>query len=305
MKYRTIPFAQRARPRLRRTVSPAIPRGAIMNGLKPMMGKGALTFGPLGPGSGFQGLGRLGRFGAYGPEYPNSSFLSGGLSVPPIPPQNVTKVIMRADPTKAPGFPGFFQWLAESNPVAYNHVAANVPPHLLSAAKVLRTGGATLSGMGLGSVYKGTFADRYYKADIAGLGDTTGNAGIIAADSAAVTTNYAPATISTSFDAGSAPLQTVSIADTGESNSSPTLTPAGASQLVSAITQAGQAVVTGINQQTLFNTNLARAQAGLPPLTGSGTAITGISADPTTLLLVGGGIIAAVVVMGMMNKKNA
>jgi hypothetical protein len=289
MKYRTIPFANRKRPRTRRTVSPAIPRGSIMNGLEPMMGRGAQTFGYRGPSSGFA---------AYGGEYPNSSYLSGDNP-------NVTKVLMRADPTKAPGFPGFFQWLAEANPTAYNVVAANVPPHLLSQAKVLRTGGATLSGMGLGSVYKGTFADRFYKADIAGLGDTTGNAGVIAADSAPITTSFAPPLISTSFDSGSvAAPQTVAIADTGESTSSPSLSAAGSSQLVNSIIQAGQAVVTGVNQQTLFNTNLARAQAGLPPLTGTGTAITGIAADPTTLLLIGGGILAVVLVM-QMSKKSA
>jgi hypothetical protein len=303
MKYRTVPFMSRARPRVRRTVSPKIPGGAIMNGLEPIMGKGMFAFGPLGPGSGFQGL------RAYGPEYPNSSFLSGppaptALTAAPIAPENVATIRLRADNSKAPGFPGFFQWLAESDPVAYNHISANVPPHLLSQAKVLRTSGATVSGMGLGAVYKGKFADRFYKADIAGLGDTTGNAGVIAADSAPITTNYSPALISTSFDAGSAPLQTVAIADTGESTSAPTLSSAGSAQLVSSIVQAGQAIVTGVNQQTLFNTNLARAQAGLPPLTMSGSTITGIAADPTTLLLIGGGILAVVLVMNM-SKKSA
>ncbi len=300
MKYRTVPFMSRARPRVRRTVSPRIPGGAIMNGLEPIMGKGMFAFGPLGPGSGFQGL------RAYAPEYPNSSFLSGptALTAPPIDPANVATIRLRADNSKAPGFPGFFQWLAESDPVAYNHISANVPPHLLSQAKVLRTSAATISGMGLGAVYKGTFADRFYKADIAGLGDTTGNAGVIAADSAPITTNYSPALISTSFDSGSvATPQTVSIADSGESTSAPTLTSAGSAQLVSSIVQAGQAIVTGVNQQTLFNTNLARAQAGLPPLTMSGSSITGVAADPTTLLLVGGGILAVVVVMSMMKKS--
>lgn len=304
MKYRTIPFA-RPRGNYRRTVSPIIPGGGLMNGIEPALTRAARVFGPLGPRSG------MGRFSA---EFPNSAYLGAmptspairippastpgdapssgkvvaGIPVPPIPAANKTTVVMRSDDSKAPGFPGFYQWLSDWNPALFDRAIAATPPHLVSATKVLRTGGATISG--LRGLYAGSFANR------AGLGDTTAYSSYTTDGSS----SYTPPLISTTADPGV--LQTVSIASTGESTASPTPTTTGAAQLVSALVSAGQTVLTDVNQQTLFNTNLQRAAAGLPPLTGTGTAITGIASSPTTLLIIGG---AALALIFLMSKSKA
>jgi len=307
MKYRTIPFV---RPR-RTTVSSRIPRGGIMNGLEPVLGSGPRTWGPAGPGSGFRGM------GAYGGEFPNSSFLSGtaaptspplvpsngGIPVPTPPAANTSVLVMRPDTTKPPGFPGFFAWLAESNPAAYNYAVGIIPPHLISQTKVLRTGGATLSG--LGAIYAGrpymTRDLNGYK-EFAGLGDTTGSAGYINAP-----TTSAPL-IDTTFDAGSVPAPaTVAIASTGETTTAPVPTASQTAQLVSALTTAGQAIVTGVNNQTVFNAQLSRAEAGLPPLNTSaygltGSGLTSALTDPSTLLIIG---VVGVGLFLMTQKKSA
>jgi len=284
MRYKVLPFP-------RRTVSPVIPGGALMNGLAPVSAASVTRpFSYMGPGTdapswapGLEG---------YGAEYPNSSFLNGnpvppggGIPVPPIPAASKVTLRMRADPDMAPGFPGFFQWLAKSNPDAFPAVLASVPPRLISATKVARTGGATLMGL-----YSDSFARR------GGLGDTSDYSSY--AGSSAVSTNLNPATLNMNFDSGSvsAPA-TVSIADTGETSGAPQQSSAGTAQLISAITSAGQAVVNGVNQQTLFNTNLARAAAGLPPLTGAGSVITGIAASSSTMLLIGAAVLALVLLM--------
>jgi hypothetical protein len=296
MRYKVLPFPRRGRAPRRSTVSPVIPRGAMMNGLGPVTG-GTRPFSYLGPTTDGPAWDR--SLQGYGAEYPNSSFLSGnpvppggGIPVAPIPLANKVTVRMRADPNAAPGFPGFFQWLANANPQAFQAAIAAVPPHLISATKVARTGGATLAG-----IYGDNFARRR------GLGDTS-DYSYYTGSTVPVTTSLTPATLNTNFDTGSvsAPA-TVAVADTGETTAAPQPSSAGAAQLISAITSAGQAIVTGVNQQTLFNTNLARAAAGLPPLTGSGSAITGVASDPTTLLLIGGGILAVVLVMSMAKKS--
>ena len=319
MRYRTIPFARpRTQARTRRTVSPVIPAGAMMNGLEPMMGTGARTFGYRGPASGM---------GRYGGEYPNSSFLNGavpagmpglvntggslkpptvidpapsdpnarpvkGIQTPAIAPENTATVIMRGDDTKAPGFPGFYQWLSDWNPSLFDRAVSATPPHLISATKVLRTGGATLQGIYAGPM----FADR------AGLGDTTAYSSYSGTGSGGTVVsagNVTPPLISTDIDTGT--LQTVPIANTGETSAAPTPTSSGAAQLVSALVSAGSAVLTDVNQQTLFNTNLARAAAGLPPLTGTGAAITGVATSSTTMLLIGG---AALLLVFLMSKSK-
>jgi hypothetical protein len=269
MRYRTIPFA---RKRARRTVSPQIPRGAIMNGLEPM-GTGPTTWGYLGPRSGMA---------AYGAEYPNSSFLSGGIPVAAPPPENTTTLRMRPDTTKPPGFPGFYAWLADYNPAAFNYAMAITPPHLVSQSKVLRTSGAQL-----GEIYRGSFKARQ------GMGDTSAYSSYTGSPS--IPQSSAPSLIDTSFDTGSvAAPATVAIADTGETSGSPVMSSNGTAQLVTSLTAAGQAIVQGVNNQTIFNAQLARAEAGLPPLNtsayGIGSTISSALSDPTTLLLIAGGV---------------
>lgn len=229
-----------------------------------------------------------------------------------------TKVVLRADKTKAPGWAGFMAWLSQEHPDVYNYATAVMPQNLrLYAFNHLKTGGAQLTGTNaaaarqaqqnrsttgsqanmnpasnLSGLYKRSFRDHR------GLGDVPGYSNYVNAPG-----------ISMSFDTGTVSTpQYVSVADTGESTGTPALTSAGTAQLISALTQAGQAVLTGVNQQTIFNTQMSRAQQGLPPLNtsayglSSGGMTTALS-DPTTLLMIGGGVLALVLVMGKGSKK--
>ena len=300
MRFRNLPFVgQRIAPRSRSTVSRNVPPGAMMNGLTPL-GVGARTWGPAGPGSGF---------GSYGAEFPNSGYLSGpvpssgGIPVPAPPPNSTSVLVMRADTSKPPGFPGFYAWLADANPAAFNYAMAITPPHLVSQSKVLRTSAAQLQGLDDGDLrkmYKRTFDQAAHERNE--LGDTTGSGYVQSVSSASTVP-----TISTTFDPSTVAAPTMPPIATGESTSSPTLTPAGTAQLVSALTTAGQAIVTGVNNQTVFNAQLSRAEQGLPPLNTSaygltGSGLTSALTDPTTLLMIAGGI---GLLIFMSSKKSA
>jgi hypothetical protein len=228
------------------------------------------------------------NLGAYAPEYPNSSFLSGSTPV--------TNVILRSDPTKAPGLPGFIAWLAEAHPAAYNYAFSLVPSNVRIAMNRLKTGGSQLTGTNAAAAYAAIANRSTSKGQmvnpapyISGLGDDT----------------TAPL-IDMSFDTGSVSMpQTVAIADTGESTGVPGLTSAGTSQLVNSLAQAGAAIVQGVDQQRIFNVQLQRAQNGQPPLnTAAYFSATGAAlANATPLLWVGGGLLAVYLLMG--RKKAA
>ena len=200
----------------------------------------------------------------YAPNYPGGGFLG---AVPTSP-----TVIMRPQPNSPPGFPGFFGWLKTEHPDFYNYAVVALPQYV-TMTEGKRTGGATLAGlMGLG--------DDVDSLDTVDLSDISSTAAI---------------------DPGS--LATVSVSDTNVPNSTPSGTPAPsasvASQIVSTLTQAAPAILSTVNQQQVFQTQLARAAAGLPPLntsayglTGSGT--TGISSGALLALL---GVGAIVLVM--------
>ena len=115
-------------------------------------------------------------------------------------------------------------------------------------------------------------------------------------------------TISNTFDPGTLQPQYIAISDTGESTGNPGFTAAGTASLVSSLTQAGQAILTGVNNQNIFNTQLARAQQGLPPLnttayglTAQGLA-TNLFTDPTTMLWILGGGAA---LFFLMSRKSS
>jgi len=239
--------------------------------------------------------------GAYGAEFPNSSYLNGMGAMP-----KSTTVIMQADNTKPAGFPGFFAWLAEAHPNMIPVVQSMVPPGFIRPLATLRTGGAALTDG------NATMASNSNKQQVNGLGritrrkkmwglgdDTSLNPDV---------TSAVNAPISDTFDPGILPPQYVAISDTGESTGSPMLTSAGAASLVSSLTQAGQAILTGVNQQNIFNTQLARAQQGLPPLntTAYGLTAQGIATnlftDPTTMLWILGGGAA---LFFLMSRKSS
>lgn len=219
------------------------------------------------------------QMGAYGAEYPNSSFLSG---VAPM-----TTVVMRADTTKPAGIPGFMSWLADVHPKAYNYAFAIMPSNLrLTAFNRLKTGGAQLTGSNAQTAYSAVLnrsTDKWQSmspgSSLRGLGDDT----------------LSPL-MDMSFDAGSVPTpQMVSIADTGESTGTPQLSSAGTAQLLSTLTQVGKSIVTGVDQQRIFNVQLQRAQQGLPPLnTAAYFTSTGAALTSYAPWLLGGGVLALV-----------
>jgi hypothetical protein len=216
-------------------------------------------------------------FGNFSAEFPNSSFL-GDDNVPaiPAPSANATTVIMRPQPGAANGWPGFFGWLAATHPDVYNYAKVALPQRLSSSTEGHRTGGATLQGLfGLG--------------DDSTSGDDTTDPGL------------------TTYDAG--PIfvtpPTVTVADSGETSSAPTFTAAGTAQIVNTLTSAATTLIPAINQQQIFQAQLSRAAAGLPPLNTAAYGLTtgGIATalgNPMTLLLIGGAVLAMV----LLGKKS-
>jgi hypothetical protein len=294
----------------------------------------------------------------FGPQFPNSSMLGATPAG--------TTVIMRPQPGTAAGFPGFFGWLRATQPGLYNYTKAALPAYV-TQAEAHRTGGATLSGLGLTtrppvakpkrkwagfygeetasdsngiqnsltmpSSYLGAFSASglYGEEDavndngiangldplfsrpkykpafmdrngvgmyMAGLGDD-GDDSVSDTSSIDSTdlTSISPQIIST-------PIPTVNIPDTTAETSSvgtPPTPSAGAVQaIVSTLTAAAPAVLSDINSQTIFNAQLARAQAGLPPLNtaayGIGTTLSSLASSPLLLLGIGG--IALLLFMG-------
>jgi hypothetical protein len=92
------------------------------------------------------------------------------------------------------------------------------------------------------------------------------------------------------------PIPTVNIPDPNAETSSVGVAPApsagAVANIVSTLAAAAPSILNTVNQQTLFNTQLSRAQAGLPPLNtsayGIGSTLTAGSMLP--LLLIGGGL---------------
>jgi hypothetical protein len=282
----------------------------------------------------------------FGPQFPNSSML-GAVN---------TTVIMRPQPGAPAGFPGFFGWLKATQPAMYNYAKAALPAYV-TQAEGHRTGGATLSGLGLTTrpptprpkrqgfwgeetasdangianaltmpssygplgafsaskfygeedaindngiengldplfsrpSYKPAFMDRSgMGAYLRGLGDdsTDDTSDILTPDLSTIDTG--PITV---------PIPTVSIPDTAAETSSigvpPTPSAGAISQIVSTLTAAAPAVLSDINSQTVFNAQLARAQAGLPPLNtaayGIGTTLSSLASSPLLLLAIAGG----------------
>lgn len=241
----------------------------------------------------------------FGPMFPNSSMLG---DIAPT-----TTVIMRPQPNAPAGFPGFFAWLKATQPALYNYAKVALPAQV-TQAEGHRTGGATLSGLGLvtrpptprkprnvgffgeeqANNANGIMNDRDPSIfGMSGLGDDI--------------TDYSGGVDTSSFDlTDSTPIPTINIPDTNAETSSVGVPPSPSSstvaQIVSTLTAAAPAVLSDINSQTVFNAQLARAQAGLPPLNtsayGIGTTLTSLgSALP--ILLIGGGIL----LFAMMGKR--
>lgn len=193
----------------------------------------------------------------YSTMYPGGGFL-GDTAAPVAASPSQTTIIMRAQPNAPPGWPGFFGWLKSEHPDFYNYAVAALP-QAITMTEGHRTGGATLGRL-------------------MGLGDDDG-------------IDY-----DASIDPGSIP--TVSIADAGVGTSGgiPQASPSTAAQIISTLTAAAPSILNTVNQQQIFQTQLSRAAAGLPPLNTSqygltGSGITGLSSTALLALLGGGALL--------------
>jgi len=170
-----------------------------------------------------------------------------------------TTIIMRPQQDAPPGFPGFFGWLKATHPDFYNYAVAALPSYS-TFTEGHRTGGATMAGLG----------------DDSDL--STVDVGTI--------------------DPGSVP--SVNIPDAGGgATGSPAPSTSTAAQIISTLTQAAPSILSDVNQQQIFQTQLQRAAAGLPPLNTSaygltGSGVTGLSSTALLALL---GVGALVLVM--------
>jgi hypothetical protein len=181
-----------------------------------------------------------------------------------------TTVIMRPQAGAAKGWPGFFGWLAATHPAVYNYAKVALPQRLAVSTEGRRTGGATLQGL----------------RGLMGLGDDS---------------TITPDLSTISIDPGTAP--TVSIPDSGESSTSPTFTAAGTAQIVNTLTQAATTLLPAINQQQIFQAQLARAQQGLAPLNTAAYGIGNVGAvlGNPIVLIAGVGLLAVF----LLSKKSS
>ncbi|MHB8414595.1 MAG: hypothetical protein ACYDDA_03820 [Acidiferrobacteraceae bacterium] len=170
----------------------------------------------------------------YNPIEPAGGFLSGATA-----PAKPVKVVLRASKTMAPGFPGFFAWLAKAHPDLYTLIRVRYPNIA------------------------------YYEQYL---------------DPAPILEGLGQSTDLTPIDVTATTLPTLS--DTTSSSSG-----GWASDLVNALTSAAPTVIATVDQQKIFNTQLSRAQQGLPPLNTSSyglPSMTGaISALTTPVIVIG------------------
>ena len=219
----------------------------------------------------------------------------------------------------ATGTKGLLQWMKTYQPALY--AAAN--PQLLQFAKqqnaqatANRAANAPVLNPGklasLRAIYGTTFAQR---GSLEGLGD------YYSSYSGYTTNSGAPPSIdltseinANAIDTGAISVSTPDLTIPPTSNATDSASVASSSPTSSSfaniISSIAKGVGTGVltatqvaNNNTLLQTNLARAQQGLPPLTAT-TGITGMTTigSSSTLLLLGGALLLGVVAMNAGKK---
>lgn len=288
MRYQKIPFVN----------SP------ILNGLTPMCG-----YGPQYPNSSMLGATSMSRF--FGEEAasndnglinqtdmlfrtrsrkPYGLGSMGGLGAAPV------KVLLRPQANTPAGFPGFFAWLKATQPAMWNYAKVALPAYQ-TQAEGHRTGGATLMGLG---AYMGAIdnwlATRDTLTQLHGLGDDTTDS---TPTSFVDTSTFAAPTIDV-------PLPTVNIPDTSAETASigtpPNPGPGAVAQIISTLAAAAPQILSTVNQQTMFNTQLSRAKAGLPPLNTAAFGLTS-ALSSSAILPIGIGV-AAIAAFMMLRKRR-
>lgn len=153
------------------------------------------------------------------------------------------KVVLSAKKGAAPGFPGFFGWLAATHPQLYSRVQVALPSYATNYGK---NGGSASQLAGPSLVHGPSLVPR----GMGGLGADEGLTTFAAPDLTALSNPQA-------FNFGatdSTPLPTANFSDT----------------IANTIKTLASSILPAIGQQKLLDVQLQRAKAGLPPLDTTG-----------------------------------
>lgn len=216
------------------------------------------------------------------------------------------------------GIKGFLQWFQREQPALYNKIAPQLPALVPKAFS-----NYTATQKHLRLIYKGNFSAQAKKS-LGALSDYasyTLPALYVTSTSTAdpIAVNYSsqlapayysdPATFTTSVDAGDTP--TVSVSPVSAAANSGTASNAVANAISQTVGAAASIYMTNAQaalQQSVVQSQLARAQAGLPPLNTSLNAL-GVPTVSTgalssgSMLLLGGAALLAIVLSGGSAKK--
>jgi hypothetical protein len=150
------------------------------------------------------------------------------------------KITLRPKAGAAPGFPGFFGWLAATHPDLYSIALAKLPAQVSNWTTGIGAPGAHLSG-----IYG-------HGGNLAGLGDDPNITPIAPVDLSQLFTISTQASTEGATD--STPAPTTSFSDT----------------IANTIKTLANGILPILGQQKILNVQLDRAQKGLPPLDTTG-----------------------------------
>lgn len=205
------------------------------------------------------------------------------------------------------GMRGFLKWFKQNQPGIYQKIAPQLPALVPNMFSQYHAGGWKIAGLSaidarkkLASIYRGKFSDR---STMGNLGQYANYAGTGVGSAYA---NYVGQAAGGSLAAASAatPVDVATAANIGPTASNIAST---VGSLINTASTAYLTVNAAQAQSNLVNTNLQRAQAGLPPLT---TAISSLGVPIITGTSLGNGnimlllLIAGAVVIATSGKHK-
>jgi hypothetical protein len=270
--YRKLPFKNRRTGAVTFALDPAIGSGGrdnLMDGLPPMR---------------FRGDPFLGDYNALSP----GAGLSGTTA---------KKVVVRPDPDAAPGWAGFFDWIATESPQMYNYLRVSLP-NFVEDRQSYPSAGSVLSGYGYtdpASILRG-MRDSCCRQGVEiyesgnGLGDVTVD--LMPLNAPDVQVPVMPAV-------------------EGVTNGAPLPTTTASSSIIDTIAAAAQAFLPLVTQQKLLNINVDRAAKGLPPIdtaayesASAGLNVGANRSTQNTLLMLAAGIGGVFLLSSLLGKKR-
>jgi len=168
-------------------------------------------------------------------------------------------VVVRPNPASAPGWAGFFDWVANNSPKMYDYLRVTLP-NFVEDRQSYPAAGAALGGYDAATIIRG-LEDGHTNARF-GLGIYNSGNGM----GADVSTD--PLLMSSPTITFAAPDVQVPVmpAVEGVTNAAPLPTSAASSSIIDTIQQAAAAFLPLVTQQKLLNINIDRASKGLPPI---------------------------------------